>query len=257
MLRGLPDPSRLAGRLIAVEGLDGSGKSTQLQLLARWLVGRGYPVQVTGWNSAPVVRPATRRGKKRRSLTPLTFSLIHATDLADRWERVILPHLRAGYLVLADRWVYTALVRDKVRGMDPEWVRRLYCFAPRPHLTLYFQAPLEVSLARALGRNPALKFYEAGLDLGLHADPVECFRRFQGLMKDEYDRLARGEGLWTPGDQLMVVDATAPISEQQARVRSLVRPILPPPLSGLSYHSPGAMEAQLLDGKPTRPFHRL
>jgi dTMP kinase len=111
------------GRLFVVEGVDGSGKSTQLTLLANWLRSEGHPVVFSEWNSSPIVKTTTRRGKRKRLLTPLTFSLIHATDFADRVEREIVPSLKAGAIVLADRYVYTAFARDVVRGVDPRWVR--------------------------------------------------------------------------------------------------------------------------------------
>jgi dTMP kinase len=122
----------MPGKLIVVEGLDGSGKSTQAHLLRRWLEIGGYRVYFTEWNSSPLVRNVTKRGKKEQLLTPTTFSIIHATDFADRFERQILPMLHAGYLVLADRYIYTAFARDAVRGVDREWVRNLYHFAVKP-----------------------------------------------------------------------------------------------------------------------------
>src|SRR6185503_18487483 len=117
------------GRLFIVEGIDGSGKSTQLALLAQWLRGEGYPVVYSEWNSSPIVRNTTRRAKRKHLLTPLTFSLIHATDFSDRVEREIIPALKAGAIVLADRYVYTAFARDVVRGVSQTWARSLYRFA--------------------------------------------------------------------------------------------------------------------------------
>src|SRR5436190_23070832 len=126
------------GRLIAVEGLDGSGKSTQIYLLKRWMEMQGLKVFFTEWNSSVLVKDATRKGKKRQLLTPSTFSLVHATDFADRYERQVLPLLRAGYIVLADRYMYTALARDIVRGCDPHWVRKRYSSATVPDITFLF-----------------------------------------------------------------------------------------------------------------------
>src|SRR5438105_14681686 len=143
-----PDKSTIAGKLVAVEGLDGSGKSTQVYLIKRWLELDGYKVFFTEWNSSATVRKATRKGKKRQLLTPTTFSLIHSTDFADRYERQILPLLQAGYIVLADRYIFTAFARDVVRGVDFDWVERLYSFAVQPDVTLYFRAPLGWSLGR-------------------------------------------------------------------------------------------------------------
>lgn len=203
------------GRLIAVEGLDGSGKSTQIYLLKRWLEISGIKVFFTEWNSSLIVKKATRKGKKRLLLTPTTFSLIHATDFADRYERQILPLMRAGYIVLADRYIFTAFARDAVRGCDPGWVRRLYSFAVMPDIALYFRLPCDVAAGRILAGRPKLKYFEAGMDLGLSADPVESFRLFQGRIRDEYDRMESEYGFVT-------VDASQSIEVQQDHVRRLV-----------------------------------
>src|ERR1700679_341322 len=142
------------GRLIAVEGLDGSGKSTQIYLLKRWLEAEGIKVYVSEWNSSDLVKSATSKGKKRDLLTPTTFSLIHATDFADRYERHLLPLLRAGYIVLCDRYVFTAFARHVTRGGPTDSVRALYGFAAHPDLTFFFKAQLEVSLQRILDGRP-------------------------------------------------------------------------------------------------------
>jgi dTMP kinase len=207
------------GRLFIVEGIDGSGKSTQLTLLAEWLRSEGYAVVFTEWNSSPIVKATTARGKRRRLLRPLTFSLIHATDFSDRVERDIVPSLKAGAIVLADRYVYTAFARDVVRGVDPGWVRSLYRFAVVPTRAFYFRVPLEVALRRILSGRPKLKWYEAGMDLGLHVDPSESYRLFQGRLLAEYERLVTEFGL-TP------LDATRPVEIQQRQLREAIRPHL-------------------------------
>jgi dTMP kinase len=203
------------GKLIAVEGLDGSGKSTQVYLLKRWLEMRGLKVFFSEWNSSVIVKKATSKGNKRQLLTPTTFSLIHCTDFADRYERQLLPLLKAGYLVLCDRYIYTAFARDAVRGCSRQWLRNLYGFARRPDLTFFFNTPLEVSLNRILSGRPQLKYFEAGMDLGLSADPYESFRLFQGKIYQEY--LAVAEEF-----EFVTMDGTLPIEEQQARVREMV-----------------------------------
>ena len=209
-----------AGRLFVVEGIDGSGKSTQLTLLAQWLASQGYPIVYSEWNSSPIVKVTTSRGKRRRMLTPLTFSLIHATDFSDRVEREIVPSLKAGAIVLADRYVYTAFARDVVRGIDPTWVRSLYRFAAVPTKAFYFRLPLEVALKRILSGRPKLKWYEAGMDLRLHANPEESYRIFQSRIMDEYEKLVEEYGL-------VVMDATNPADVQQRILREAIRPHLP------------------------------
>jgi dTMP kinase len=215
----LYDSHPYPGRLIAVEGIDGSGKSTQLLLLDRWLRTRGYPVHFTQWNSSRLVRRAMRRGKKKNLLTPTTFSLLHAVDFADRLTYQILPPLKAGMIVLADRYVYTAFARDVARGVDSEWVRRVYSFAPRPDLTFYFRVPIDVSLERLLAGRAKLKYHEAGMDVTHAPDPIESFRRFQSQVLAIYDQLAKEFAL-------KPIDATREIPAQQRVVRKMVQEIL-------------------------------
>lgn len=207
------------GKLLIVEGIDGSGKSTQLDLLHKWLVGENYLVAFSEWNSSPLVRRITKRGKENKMLSPLTFSLIHAADFVDRLERQIIPALEAGAIVLADRYVYTAFARDLARGVGREWVRDVYSMALQPTLQIYFRVPLEESLKRILVGRPELKYYEAGLDLGLARDPYESFRSFQGRILEEYDQIVEEYGL-------AVIDATQPLVKQQDQVRALVKPLL-------------------------------
>src|SRR5437588_10932572 len=166
MLNNLTNPHEYPGKLFVVEGIDGSGKTTQLGLLAKWLSAEGHRVFLTEWNSSALVKAATKTGKKKNALTPMTFSLLHATDFADRLLYKIIPPLKAGMIVLADRYAYTAFARDATRGVDRQWVRELYSFAVRPDLTLYFRVPIDVSVDRLLARRMKLKFYEAGMDLG-------------------------------------------------------------------------------------------
>ncbi len=203
------------GRLIAVEGLDGSGKSTQIYLLKRWLELQGLKVFFSEWNSSTLVKNATSKGKKRELLSPTTFSLIHATDFADRYERQLLPLLRAGYIVLCDRYIFTAFARDTVRGCPPAWVRGIYNFAAMPDMLFFFRAGLEISLQRILDNRPQLKYFEAGMDLRLSNDPYESFRIFQGRILEQY--LAMSTEF-----KFLVVDANQPIETQQTIVRDLV-----------------------------------
>lgn len=207
-------PNRHKGKLIVVEGIDGSGKSTQLSLLAQWLRSQQMSVAFSAWNSSPLVKETTRRGKRKEMFTPTTFSLIHATDFADRMERYILPLLKSGAVVCADRYAYTAFARDVVRGVSRRWVRNLYRFAVKPNLAFYFRVPLEVAIGRILGGRDAIKYYEAGMDLGLSRDIVESFRLFQGRILEEYDAMAEEMGFH-------IIDASGSIEEQQAQMRAI------------------------------------
>ena len=212
--------SDIPGKLIVVEGIDGSGKSTQLLLLEKWLRYNHFEVFRTEWNSSDMVRSITSKGKKKEALTPTTFSLLHATDFADRFERHILPLLHAGYFVLADRYIYTAYARDVTRGCDPLWVRKVYDFAIKPDLAFYFRVPLDTAMDRILSGRPKLKFYEAGADLHLAKDLYENFRIFQSRIIDQYESMHKKENF-------VVMNATLPIHEQQVIMRSKVRKLLP------------------------------
>jgi dTMP kinase len=208
------------GKLVIVEGIDGSGKSTQIHLLEKWLRFQGLPVFMTEWNSSETVKEITSKGKKKGRLTPTTFSLLHATDFADRYERNIFPLMRAGYIVLADRYVYTAYARDVVRGCSYRWVSRVYDFAAKPDLTFYFRVPIDIAADRILSGRPKLKYYEAGMDLNLSNDPYESYRIFQSRIIDMYESMIEEEGF-------TVIDGTEDIEKQQAIVRENMLGIIP------------------------------
>jgi dTMP kinase len=214
-VRGLGMGKTYPGKLFVVEGCDGSGKSTQVYLLKKWLESKGYIVFFTEWNSSELIKESTKKAKKKNLLTPTTFSLMHASDFADRYEKLILPHLRAGYIVLCDRYIYTAFSRDMARGCDPDWARNLYDFAVKPSVTFYFQAPLETSISRILAGRPELKYHEAGMDMGWSTDPVESFKIFQGIIKQNYDNMI-------DDDDFTVIDATQTVEKQQNIVRDLI-----------------------------------
>ena len=212
---GLYEANPYLGKLIVVEGIDGSGKSTQAQLLQKWLSSSDVSVFFTEWNSSPLVKAATKMGKKKNLLTPTTFSLLHATDFADRFTYQILPPLKAGMVVVADRYTFTAFARDTARGVHPQWVREVYSFALRPAVTFYFKVPIQVSLNRLLNARKKIKYYEAGMDVGLASNVEESFRLFQSRVLDEYDRMSAEF-------DFHVIDGTLPIDVQQRQVRRIV-----------------------------------
>ena len=166
-----------------------------------------------------MVKETTKLGKKKKLLSPLSFSMIHAADFADRMERQMLPALKAGAIVVADRYIYTAFARDAARGVRPDWIRQVYRFAIQPSVAFYFKVPLEESLKRILTGRPALKYYEAGLDLNLSDDPYESFQLFQRRILEGYDKLVDEYGL-------TVIDATLPLVKQQEMVRQIIQPHL-------------------------------
>lgn len=205
----------LPGTLIVVEGVDGSGKSTQISLLKDWLVSTVHDVIFTEWNSSRLISETTRKAKKKNLLTPRTFSLLHAVDFADRLEQIIVPALKAGFTVLADRYVYTAFARDVARGVDKNWVRNMYGYAINPDLAFYFNVPVDVSLSR-ICTNRAPKYYEAGMDLNLSNDPYESYKIFQGRVISEYDKMVDEYGL-------IKIEASETIHNQQVLLREIVR----------------------------------
>ena len=219
----------VSGKLIVVEGIDGSGKSTQIRLVEKWLRFKVLPVFLTEWNSSETVKEITSKGKKKGTLTPTTFSLLHATDFADRYERNIFPLLRAGYVVLADRYVYTAYTRDMVRGCSPKWVCKIYNFAVKPDIVFYFRIPIDIAIERILSGRPKLKYYEAGMDLNLSNDPYESYRIFQSRIVDEYESMIGSEGF-------TVIDGRADIEKQQQLVRQKIIEILRPQPKTIRQH---------------------
>ena len=207
------------GRLIVVEGIDGSGKSTQIDLLTKWLRKQGNSVYFSEWNSSELVKSTTRLGKSEKMFTPTSFSLLQSTDFAHRWENKILPMLKAGVIVLADRYSFTAFARDVARGVDPIWVRELYSFAVMPDLVLYFKVPLDVAVKRILSSRAKIKYYEAGMDLGLSDNKITSFKMFQQLVIDQYDKMVDEFGF-------TVVDGSISVETQQKLVRAAVDKML-------------------------------
>lgn len=212
-----PNPTK--GKLIIVEGIDGSGKSTQIDLIYKWLSDKGKSVYFSEWNSSPLVKSTTKLGKKQRLFTPTTFSLIQATDFANRWENHLLPMLKAGVIVIADRYAFTGFARDVARGVDPNWVRNLYSFAFQPDLALYFQVDIDTAVERITASRAKIKYYEAGMDLGLSDKKIPSFRIFQSMVLDEYEKMA-------DEFNFKIIDANQPVEKQQKEIRGLVSSML-------------------------------
>ena len=218
MLSKLTTKHNLKGTLVCVEGIDGSGKSTQLALLRDWLKSIGQDVIFTEWNSSELISQTTKLAKKKNLLSPRTFSLLHAVDFADRFKQVIAPALKAGFIVLADRYAYTAFARDVARGVDAQWVRKVYDFAYKPDLAVYFDINTQASIERiCFNRTP--KFYEAGMDLKLSNDPYESYMIFQGRVIKEYQKMVDEFGL-------VKLDAMDSIHTKQTEIRRLLKEIL-------------------------------
>ena len=206
------------GLLICVEGIDGSGKSTQLELLYSWLKSKKLDVILTEWNSSELISNTTKKAKKKNLLSGRTFSLLHAVDFADRLERTIKPALKAGFIVLADRYYYTALARDVARNVEPQWVRNMYSFAIEPDLTFYFDISPKESLERICA-NRAPKFYEAGMDMKLSNNPYKSYIMFQNRIVEQYQEMVEEF-------DLIKIDALDSIHDKQKIVREKVVQLL-------------------------------
>ena len=171
------------GRIIAIEGTDGVGRSTQIRLLREWLEVRGYGVIETGWTRSPLMAPTIELAKSSNTLNKLTFVLLYACDFADRLEKEIIPALKAGFIVLADRYIYTLMARDMVRGMDEAWLKNIYGIALEPDAVFYLNVSPEELVQRSFAKNTALDYWESGMDLGLSRDMFDSFLKYQTAMQ--------------------------------------------------------------------------
>src|SRR5436190_17262278 len=177
------------GKIIAIEGTDGVGRSTQIRLLREWLEVQGYGVVETGWTRSALMQPTIELAKSSNTLNKLTFVLLYACDFADRLEKEIIPALKAGFIVLADRYILTALARAGVRGVDRQWLRSLYGFAIAPHLVFYLNIDVETLIGRIL-KSRGMDFWESGMDLKTGDDIYDSFRTYQNKMLREYASMA-------------------------------------------------------------------
>ena len=176
------------GLLIVIEGTDGSGKSTQIEKLKRWIEDKSYGCMVSEWKTSRLIANVIDDAKDRNLLNATTFSLLYAADFADRLENTIIPALESGFVVLLDRYTYTAFARDVVRGLDMEWVKKLYDYAPKPDLVFYLDMPIDILLKRVIGTT-GLDYWESGRDIGLSTDFYESFKIYQTKCLEEYNKM--------------------------------------------------------------------
>ncbi|HSV14339.1 MAG TPA: hypothetical protein VLI90_08770, partial [Tepidisphaeraceae bacterium] len=201
-------------KLIVVEGTDGCGRSTQAVMLKQWLEVQGYGVMETGWTRSKLVGQAITDAKQGHSLNRLTYCMMYATDLADRMEYQIIPALRSGFIVLADRYVYTAIARGIVRGADKQWLRDLYGFAVVPDLVFYLKLGVHDLVPRVLQAGK-MNYWESGMDMNYGDDLYDSFMAYQGALVDQFDLMAEEEGFVT-------VDARSSPNAIQAELRRVV-----------------------------------
>jgi dTMP kinase len=188
---GIPkvDLEQLAGRLIVVEGADGSGRSTQIAMLVEWLEGSGHATVQVGLKRSTLVSEELEQAQEGNILSRTTLSLFYATDFADQLENIILPALKAGFIVLADRYIYTLMARDMVRGMDEAWLKNLYGIAVEPDSVFYLNVQPEELVQRSFAKNTALDYWESGMDLGLSRDMFDSFMKYQNAMQKTFRSL--------------------------------------------------------------------
>jgi dTMP kinase len=218
---GIPkvDLERLAGRLIVVEGADGSGRSTQIAMLVQWLEGSGHGTTQVGLKRSSLVSEELEQAQNGNILSRTTLSLFYATDFADQLENIILPALKAGFIVLADRYIYTLMARDMVRGMDEAWLNNLYGIALEPDAVFYLNVPPEELVQRSFAKNTALDYWESGMDLGLSRDMFDSFMKYQTTMQQTFRRLQATYGF-------TIVDGNRSVEAISAELRKKIGAVL-------------------------------
>ncbi|MBI3853434.1 MAG: thymidylate kinase [Verrucomicrobia bacterium] len=218
---GIPNvaPERLAGKLIVVEGADGSGRSTQIARLVEWLEGRGHATVQVGLKRSTLVSEELDRAQEGNILSHTTLSLFYATDFADQLENIILPALKAGFMVLADRYIYTLMARDMARGMDEAWLKNIYGIALVPDAVFYLSVSPEQLVQRNFAKNHALDYWESGMDLGLSRDLFDSFLQYQALMETQFKRLQATYGF-------TIVDGNRSVEAVNVELRKKIQAVL-------------------------------
>lgn len=219
--QGVPgvDLSKLAGKLIVVEGADGSGRSTQIARLVQWLEGAGHATVQVGLKRSTLVSEELDQAQQGNILSHTTLSLFYATDFADQMENIILPGLRAGFMVLADRYIYTLMVRDMVRGIDPGWLQNLYGIALVPDAVFYLDVEPQELVERTFAKSQSLDFWESGMDLGLSRDMFDSFLQYQGLVAAKFKELQATYGF-------TIVDGSRSVEEIHSELRRRIAAVL-------------------------------
>ncbi len=214
-------PFQIKGKLIAIEGTDGAGRSTQVAMLKNWLEVQGYAVLETGWARSNLMQKSIEMAKSGNIMDRMTFTLLYATDFADRFENQIIPALKSGHIVLTDRYIYTAFVRDAVRQPDQQWIRNIFSFAIIPHLVIYLNIKVEDLIPRVI-ESGGMNYWEAGMDLHMGQDLFDSFANYQTALIKEYDKLAKEFAFES-------VDADKSVDEIHDKIKEKVKEILGAP----------------------------
>jgi dTMP kinase len=213
---GLPDIdlAELKGKLIVLEGTDGVGRSTHITLLKQWLENHGHAVLDTGMTRSALAGKRLKQAKEGHTLGGITMSLFYATDFADRLENEIIPALRAGFVVLTDRYIYSLMARAIVRGADPEWLHEVYGFALRPDAIFYLRVNIDDLVTRVL-QSTGFDYWESGMDMHMGEDMYESFVRYQKFLLAEFDKMVETHGF-------EIVDASGSVEEVFENLRDRV-----------------------------------
>ncbi|HVU28641.1 MAG TPA: thymidylate kinase [Verrucomicrobiae bacterium] len=209
----------LAGKLIVVEGADGSGRSTQIARLVDWLETSGHPTVQVGLKRSSLVSSELEKAQHGNILSRTTLSLFYATDFADQLENIILPALKAGFIVLSDRYIYTLMARDLVRGMDETWLKKLYGIALEPDAVFYLSVEPAELVQRNLSKNATLDYWESGMDLGFSRDMFDSFLKYQTSMQSAFRKLQKTYGF-------QIVNGNRPVSSITKELRKKIRALL-------------------------------
>jgi len=217
---GIPgvDPERLSGKLVVIEGADGSGRSTQIARMVQWLEGCGHATVQVGLKRSTLVSEELEQAKQGNILSHLTMSLFYATDFADQLENIILPALKAGFIVLADRYIYTLMVRDLVRGLDEAWLKNLYGISVVPDAVFYLNVSPELLVQRNFQKIQALDYWESGMDIGLSRDMFDSFLKYQALVETEFRRLQATYGFTIVNGERSIEEISAVLLERVGKL---------------------------------------
>ncbi len=207
------------GKLVAIEGLDGCGKTTQIGLLRNWLETEGWATITIKRKTSKLISQRINEAKQARLLNPLTYSLIHAADFSELFYNEIIPALKAGFIVLFNKYIYTSIAKDFIRGNDTEWVQTLYDFALVPNITIYFESPLERALENMTKEEKEKDFYDSGMDLGITGNSLQSMRIYQKRLQEEYEKMAKQY-------QFKRISVAIPIQMQQNKLRAMTHDIL-------------------------------
>ncbi len=231
---GLPkaDAANLPGHLIVIEGADGVGRSTHLELLQGWLEGHGFAVASTGLARSALTRRGIVEAKEGHNFDRTTMSLFYATDLADRLENAMMPALRSGFVVLADRYIFTMIARGAARGLSAEWLAKVYGFAIVPERVFFLRLPPDDLIRRILRRGSDIDYWESGRDIGLAPDLYTSFRKYQAMILQQFDQMSEPYGF-------QILDASRTVEEVQAELRRGLAGILDPTLFQPNPDAPG------------------